>query len=110
MTTKSLLLTGILLLASFSVINAKSYDLVFNNPVKAGNVDLRAGEYTLKVKDDTAVFTDVNTDKSYTAPVKIENAAQRHSATAVDSIEQNGTIQIQKIELGGSAKDITFLR
>jgi hypothetical protein len=108
MTTKSLLMTGALALASFSVGYAKSYDVVFSGPVKAGNVDLKAGEYSLNVKGNTATFKEVNTDKSYSTPVKVENADKKHTVTAVDTTKQNGTNQIRKIELGGSATDLEF--
>jgi len=108
MTKKSLLMTGALVLSSFSMMYAKSYDLVFSNPVMAGNTQLQAGEYKLTVKGNTAQFTNVDTDKTYTAPVKIENAAKKHDVTSVDTNKQNGADQIQKIELGGSTTDLEF--
>lgn len=108
MTKKSILVTGALVLSSFSIMYAKSYDLVFSNPVKAGTLELKPGEYKLTVKGNTAEFTDLQNDKTYTAPVKIENAAKKHDVTAVDSNRQNGTDQIQKIELGGSTTDLQF--
>jgi len=108
MTTKSLLLTGTLVLASFSLGYAKSYDLIFSTPVKAGNVDLAPGEYSLKLKGNTAIFTNVDTDKAYIAPVKIENAGKKFEATAVETTDQTGTSQIQKIQLGGSENELEF--
>jgi hypothetical protein len=108
MTKKSLLVTGALVLSSFSIMYAKSYDLVFSNPVKAGNLELKPGEYKLTVKGNTAQFTNLLDDKTYTAPVKIENATKKHDVTAVDSNRQDGTDQIQKIELGGSTTNLEF--
>ena len=68
MTTKSLLFIGTLALAS--IASAKSYDIVLSAPAKAGAVQLSAGEYSLKVQGSNAVFTNVDTGKSFTAPVK----------------------------------------
>jgi hypothetical protein len=104
MTTKSLLLTGALALCSFSMGFAKSYDLVFSTPVRAGNLQLEPGEYTLKVKGNVASFTNIDTEKTYTAPVKIQNTGKKHDVTAVDTTNN----QIQKIELGGSADELQF--
>jgi hypothetical protein len=104
MTTKSLLLTGALALASLSIGYAKSYDLVFSTPVRAGNLQLQPGQYTLKVKGNTATFTNVETDKTYTAPVKIQDAGKKFDVTAVDTSKD----QIQKIELGGSNNELEF--
>jgi len=104
MTTKTLLMTGALVLSSFSLMYAKSYDLVFSTPVRAGNLELKPGSYKLTVKGTTAEFTNVDTDKTYSAPVKIENTGKKHDVTAVDTQNQ----QIQKIELGGSATDLEF--
>ncbi len=108
MTTKSFLLTSTLVFASFSMAYAKSYDLIFSTPVKAGNLDLNPGEYSLKVEGNTAVFTNVDSEKSYTTPVKIENVAKKHDVTAVETNDRSGVNQIQKIELGGSATDLEF--
>jgi hypothetical protein len=108
MTKKSLLMTGALVLSSFSMMYAKSYDLVFSGPVQAGNLELKPGEYTLTVKGNTAKFTSMDSDRVYTAPVKIENAGKKHDVTAVDTSKQNGSDKIQKIELGGTTTDLEF--
>jgi len=101
MTTKSLLLIGTLALAG--IASAKSYDIVLSAPAKAGSVQLAAGEYSLKLKGATAVFTNVESGKSFTAAVKVEDAGKKFDQTAVDSNSQNGSEQITAIELGGSS-------
>lgn len=100
MTTKSLLMIGTLALAS--IASAKSYDIILSAPTKAGNVQLNAGEYNLKVKGTNAVFTNVETGKSFTAPVKVQQAAKKFDNTAVDTKSNNGADEIKTIELGGS--------
>ncbi len=100
MTTKSLLLIGTLALAG--IASAKSYDIVLSNPAKAGSVQLAAGEYSLKLQGNNAIFTNVETGKTFTAPVKVQNATKKFSNTAVDTNNKNGSEQINAIELGGS--------
>jgi hypothetical protein len=100
MTTKSLLFIGTLALAS--IASAKSYDIVLSSPTKAGSLQLNPGEYSLKVKGSNAVFTNVETGKSFTAPVKVQEAGKKFENTAVDTTKQNGTDEITTIELGGS--------
>ena len=101
MNIKSLLLIGTLTLAG--IASAKSYDIVLSAPATAGSVKLAAGEYTLKVQGTNAIFTNVETGKSVTAAVKVEDAGKKFQQTAVDSNNNNGTDQIKTIELGGSS-------
>ncbi len=101
MNIKSLLFIGTLTLAG--IASAKSYDIVLSAPAKAGSVQLAAGEYSLKVEGSNAVFTNVETGKKITAPVKLQNASKKFEQTAVDSDHQNGTDVIKDIELGGSS-------
>ena len=104
MTPKSILLIGTLALAS--IASAKSYDIVLSAPAKAGNLQLAAGEYSLKVKGATAVFTNVETGKAFTAPVKLQDSGKKHENTAVDTTKENGADKITTIELGGSSTDL----
>ena len=100
MTIKSLLLIGTLALAS--IASAKSYDIVLQSAATAGKVQLSAGTYSLKVQGSNAVFTNVETGKSYTTAVKVEAGDRTFRFTAVDTQTQNGADQIKSIELAGS--------
>jgi hypothetical protein len=106
MKTKSLLLTATLGLASLAF--GKSYDIVLSTPTQAGALQLKAGEYSLKVVNGQAVFTNVENAKSFTAPVKVQNGDKKYDSTAVDTASQNGTEKIQTIELGGSNMQLQF--
>lgn len=108
MTVKSLLLTGALALGSLTVANAKTYDIVLSQPTTAGTVQLKPGEYHIKVDGNNAVFTSMDTSKKYTAPVKVQDTGKKFSQTAVDTTNKNGTDQIQTIELGGSSTQLDF--
>ena len=101
MTTKSLLLIATLALAG--IANAKSYDITLSTPVKAGSVQLAAGEYSLKVQGSNAIFTNVRTGKSFTAAVKAETADKKFGVTAVICDTKDGDSHIMSVELGGSS-------
>lgn len=104
---KSLILIGALALSSL-IASAKTYDIAISSPTVAGSQQLNAGMYKLKIEGTTATFTDVNTLKSFTAPVKIEQASKKFEFTAVDTSKQNGTDRITTIELGGSNTELQF--
>jgi hypothetical protein len=101
MTTKSLLLTATLALAG--IANAKSYDIILATPVKAGNVQLSKGEYSLKVQGGNAVFTNIETGKRFTTAVKVEDAGTKFDVTAVVTDTKDGDSRITSVELGGSS-------
>lgn len=105
---KKSLLIGALTLASFSMAFAKTYDIVLSNSAKVGSVELKAGEYKVKMEGSNAVFTNVQTSEKFTAPAKLENTGKKHDYTAVQSTTQNGTDHIQAIELGGSQDTLEF--
>ncbi len=108
MTMKSLLCAAVLALASFAAANAKSYDIVLDDSVKAGSVQLKPGAYTLKLKGDMAVFTSLGSGKTYTAPVKLDNNGPKHDATTVQTANENGVEVLKSIRLGGSTTTLEF--
>jgi hypothetical protein len=104
---KSLVLVGALALCSL-IASAKTYDISLTAPALAGKVQLSAGQYRVKVDGGNVTFTDINSFKSYTAPVKIEQATKKFAQTAVDTDNENGAEHIQSIELGGSTTKLEF--
>ena len=108
MTKRSLLLLGVLALSILPMASAKSYAVAFRSPIMAGSVQLPAGDYTLKVDGSNAVFTNVETNKSVTAPVKIENAGKKYDTTAIESRQEGDAQHIKDIELGGSNTKLDF--
>jgi len=106
---KKLALVGVLALSCLSIASAKSYELTLAGPTKAGNVQLKPGQYRLKIDGSNAVFTDVENQKSFTVPVKLENTGKKKfDQTRVDATKDNGTDVIQDIELGGSNTKVEF--
>jgi len=104
---KTLLLTGALTLFSM-MASAKTYDIVLSGPTEAGTVQLKPGEYKVKLEGTTARFTDTQTAKSFVVPVKVKEAPQKFQNTAVDTNKSSGTDKIQTIELGGSNTQLDF--
>ena len=108
MTKKSLLLLGVLAMSILSIASAKSYDIAFTGPTMVGNAQLPTGEYRLKVEGSNAVITNVDNNKSVTAPVKIENVDKKYDETAVESTTQGNAQHLNAIELGGSKTKLDF--
>jgi hypothetical protein len=106
--TNRLLLVGALALSTLSLLSAKTYDIVLTQAAKAGTVQLAAGEYRLKVQGANAIFTNVDSAKSFTVPVKVESAEKKFDQTAVDTKDANGSSTVESIELGGSTTKLGF--
>ena len=67
----SLVIGVVLFLSSLCFAGQKSYNVIFASPATVSGVQLKAGEYKVKVDGTNAVFTDRNY-KTVTAPVKVE--------------------------------------
>jgi hypothetical protein len=87
---------------------AKTYHITLDSAAKVGSVELKAGNYAVKVQGSNAVFTNEDTDKSFTAPVKVEDGSQKFDQTAVDTSAASGQNVIQDIQLGGSNTKLDF--
>jgi hypothetical protein len=108
MTAKSFLILGALSLASFGIANAKSYDIVLSDAAMAGATQLQPGAYKLKVEGAQVTFTDVQNQKSFTAPVKVENGGQKFQETTVETSHQGDMDHINAIDLAGSTTKLNF--
>jgi hypothetical protein len=105
---KSVFLVGILALASMSIAYAKSYNVDLAHATQVGAVQLKAGSYDVKVAGDKAIFTDVNSAKKYTVPVKVENAATKFEYTRFETTSNGNVDTLKDIQLGGSTTQIDF--
>jgi len=106
MTAKSLLFTGALAMASLAY--GKSYDIVLSSATTAGKLQLKAGEYSVKVENGSAIFTDRETSKQFTTPVTVKTADKKFGDTAVDTTNEGGSEHIHSIVLGGSNTELDF--
>jgi hypothetical protein len=95
-------------LASLGIASAKSYDIIISDATMAGATQLQPGEYKLKVEGSQAVFTDVQTSKSWTAPVKVQNSDRKFDQTVVETTHQGDMAHIDAIDLAGSNTKLAF--
>jgi hypothetical protein len=105
---KKFLVVAGLAISSLTVLSAKTYEIVLSSPTKAGSVQLKPGQYKLKVDGANAIFTDLNTSKSYTTPVKVENGDKKFDDTRVQSTKDGDSEKINEIDLGGSKTKLGF--
>ncbi len=108
MRVKHAMLTAVLCLSSVGLVHAKSHHIVLSEPTMAGNVMLPAGDYKVKLEGTNAVLLNVDKDKTYTAPVKVESEARKFDQTAVMTGTASGESRIQSIEFGGSHTRLQF--
>jgi len=91
-----------------SIASAKSYNIAFTGHTMVGGAQLPAGDYTLKVEGANAVFTNVDSNKSVTAPVKIETGDKKYGTTSVETTQEGDVQHVKDIELGGSNTKLDF--
>lgn len=105
---KKLFAIGVLTLASLSLLSAKTYEIILTAPTKAGSVQLKPGQYKLKVEGNNATFIDQNSSKSFTTPVKVETGDKKFDDTKVQSTKDGNTDKLEEIDLGGSKTKLGF--
>jgi len=108
--TSSLLLVGALSLCGLAAAGTKSYNITLPMAAKAGDVTLAAGDYTLKIDGENAIFTEPRTHKTFSAPIKVENAPRKFNYTAVETSHDGSDERITAIELAGSTTQIEFTK
>ena len=109
MKIKTLFASGALLLSLVAIGSARSWDIVVDNNTKAGTVMLPAGNYTVKLNNNQAMFTSEN-GKKFTVPVKVNSnsAAKKYDETEVKTAKQGDTNVIQAIDLSGTTDELQF--
>ncbi len=105
---KKFLVVAALAFSSLTVVSAKTYDIVLSNPTKVGSVQLKPGQYKLKVDGVNAVFMDLNSAKSFSTPVKVETTDKKFDDTRVQSVKDGENDRINEIDLGGSKTKLGF--
>ena len=105
---KTFVLGIALCLSTMMFAGTKSYQVVFTSTAKIGSVKLVPGEYTVKVDGANAIFTNNQSSKSVTAPVKIETGKRKFQVTAIDSTKEGDAENVKAIELGGTSTTLEF--
>jgi hypothetical protein len=108
MKSRILLAGAALLLAVATVASAKSWNIKVDSAATAGTLQLPAGNYSVKLDGDHAVFTSDNSGKSYTVAVKLDKSARKFDDTSVENTMRGNTEVIESIELGGTTTKLEF--
>jgi hypothetical protein len=101
MNVRSFLIVGAVALSSVALASAKTYEITLLSPAKAGAVELKPGDYKVKVEGSQAIFTDAH-NKSFTIPATVENADKKFGYTSIETDNHDGMDTIQAIDLGDS--------
>jgi hypothetical protein len=108
MKIKSFLATSAMLLSLAAIGSAKSWEIIVDSNTKAGGVSLPAGNYTVKLDNNQALFTS-DSGKKFTVPVKIDNgSAKKFSQTEVKTLKEGDTNVIHEIDLSGTTEELQF--
>ena len=107
--SKQLFLAGALSLCGLAFAGSKTYDITLPVAAKAGSLQLAAGDYRLKIEGTNAILTDSHR-KSFTAPIKVENATHKFTFTAVETAPEGSAERITAIDLAGSTTQIEFTK
>ena len=91
---------SILTLMGVSLICAKTYTFSVPDSAQAGNTQLKAGQYSLKVDGSQVVLMDEKGHR-IDAAVKIETTGEKARSTAVSISNSNGTNRIEWIRPRG---------
>jgi hypothetical protein len=94
-------------LLGVSLASAKSYTITISQLCQAGGVQLKPGQYTLKVDGPTVVLVDSRGNRIETA-AKIETAERKFDQTAIVISRADGTARLQSIALAGSKSRVVF--
>jgi hypothetical protein len=108
MKMKLFVAAGVLAASTLSFGSAKTYEITLSSPTKAGNLQLKPGQYKLKVDGSNATFIGVDNAKSVTTTVKVVNSDKKFETTTVDADKDGDTAVIKDIELGGSKTKLEF--
>jgi len=87
--------------------SAKTYTINLTESAKAGVVDLKPGEYRLKLDGSQVVLTDQGGNQ-IDAGAKVETGDRKFEHTSISSTYVDGTHRILYIQLGGSRNTVVF--
>lgn len=96
-----------LALLGVSLASAKTYTFAVADSVQAGKVQLKPGEYSLKLEGSQVVLMDANGHR-IDATAKVEAADRKFDQTSVFTSKADGANRIRSIELGGSKNRVVF--
>jgi len=106
MILRSLSLVALTVLG-LSVAGAKSYEFILTQPVKAGAVELKPGNYSVVVDGSKVRFKD-SAGKITETEATVATGDKKYAVTMVDTIQANGETKVNEIDLGGTTTRLQF--
>lgn len=92
---------------ALGIASAKTYTVTLFQPSLLAGTELKPGEYRVEVQDGKVIFR--SGKLRVEAPVKVETAETKFSATSVRYANGGGTAsRIQEIRLGGTNLRLVF--
>ncbi len=82
---------------------ANKYNVTLFQPSVINGTELKAGDYKVAVEDGKAVFTEGK--KTFEAPVKIEQTADKNNSNTIRYAEGS---KVQEIRIGGTHTKLVF--
>jgi hypothetical protein len=105
---KTLVLAGVLAVFTVSMAAAKSLEITLSSPTKVGSVELKAGDYRLSLDGTKAKFTNVETLKTVTTDVKLEDGDTKFASTRLVIVDEGAGSVMKQIRIGGSKTKAIF--
>ena len=96
--TKKLVL--LFLVVALSAAEAKNFPVTLYQPSTVAGTDLKAGEYSVDLKDQKMVLRGGR--KAVESAVRVENAVENYTATSVRYYTVDGKLHMKEIRLGGT--------
>ena len=98
---------AILMVVCVALVGAKTFTFTLSNSAQAGAVQLKPGEYKIKLNGSEVVLTDQN-GRQIDAAAKLETADRKFSHTAIMVSSADGGSRLVSIELGSTNSKVIF--
>ena len=98
---------ALLALLAACLASAKNYTFIVREATQAGSVELKPGEYTVKVASSQVVLVD-NDGHRIDVAATVEATDRKFDQTSVWTLKTDGINRLESIELGGSNNKVVF--
>ena len=98
---------AIVALLGVALISAKTFTFSIAEPTQAGKVQLKPGQYSLKVEGEQVQLLD-KSGRQIDASAKVQTADRKFDQTAVATTKADGASRLESVQLGGSNFKVVF--
>lgn len=105
---KITLVLCLLMVFAVAVVSAASASFNVTSPSKVAGIELKKGEYTVKIKGEE-VMLQRNSDKPFAVPAKVETLEKKFDKdTRIEAENKDGMRVINSITFGHSKTRVVF--